>query len=108
LHASVTNLHLDAKVATDGLNVASNGVDLSALEITVLQSRNSVLADFEHVRELYLREPKRFAELAKLIGTNFLEHPPFVIVDSRSIHGARRQHIVERPNHKSFSFIFSM
>jgi hypothetical protein len=77
-------------VPTDGLDVPPQRVDLSTFKVAVLEAGDTVLADVERVRELDLSETKRLSKLSQLVSADLLEHPAFVIVDSRSIYRARR------------------
>ena len=62
----VAVLNLDAQGATNGLNVLSERVDLSTLDVAMLNTRDTVLADVEARCEFDLGEARRIPQCAPL------------------------------------------
>lgn len=68
LETFVTNRHLDAQLTADCLDVFAESVNLSALDISMFDTRHAVLTDLQPPREIHLRELGCFVQFTKTIS----------------------------------------
>lgn len=92
---SIADLYLDMQLTTYGLDIPPQRVNLRPFNVSVLEARNSVLADVESFSKFNLGETQCFTEFSKLVRADLVEHPPFVFVDGRAIDGALRKQFVQ-------------
>ena len=87
MDAFVSVLDFNAQSAAERFDVLAQRVDLSTLDVSVLDARHAVLTDVEPCGQLDLCEARSLPELAEPVRAHLFEQASLVRLDGLSIDG---------------------